>query len=73
MNKDLRHFLKVAKEAGLDFYVEVKRALKPEYEKDVLQLKLDRIGRFSVIYCPRIEGRKLPLVSSLFGSMNCWV
>jgi 2,5-furandicarboxylate decarboxylase 1 len=68
MSKDLRQFLKIAKEAGPDFFVEVKRTLKPEYEKDVLQLKLDRMGRFPVIYCSRIEGSKLPLVSNLFGS-----
>jgi len=68
MSKDLRQFLQAAKEAGPDFYVEVKKPLRPKFEKDVLQLKLDGEGRFPVIYCPEIEGSKLPLVSNLFGS-----
>lgn len=68
MSKDLRQFLQVARETGSDFYVEVKKPLKPKFEKDVLQLKLDREGRFPVIYCREIEGSKLPLVSNLFGS-----
>ena len=68
MSKDLRQFLQLAKEAGPDFYVEVKRPLEPKFEKDVLQRKLAREGRFPVIYCPEIKGSKLPLVSNLFGS-----
>lgn len=68
MNKDLRQFLQVVKETGPDFYVEVKKPLKPEFEKDVLQLKLDRQGRFPVIYCPEIVGSKLSFVSNIFGS-----
>ncbi len=68
MNKDLRQFLRLAKEAGPEYYVEVKKPLKPELEIDVLQLKLEKEGRYPVIYCPQIEGSKLPLVSNLFGS-----
>lgn len=68
MAKDLRQFLKRAKELGPDYYVEVKKTLKPKFEKDVIQLKLAREGRYPVIYCPEIEGSKLPLVSNLFGS-----
>ena len=68
MSKDIRQFLKLAKEAGSDFYVELKRPLKPKLEKDVLQLKLAQKGRFPVIYCPEIEGSKLPLVTNLYGS-----
>ncbi|MFC1861549.1 UbiD family decarboxylase domain-containing protein, partial [Chloroflexota bacterium] len=68
MSKDLRQFLQMAKEAGPEFYVEVKKPLKPEFEKDVLQLKLTREGRCPVIYCPQIEGSKLPLVSNVYGS-----
>ena len=68
MSKDLRQFLKVAKEAGPDFYVEVKRPLKPKFEVCVIQQKLAKEDRFPVIYCPEIEGSKLPLVSNLFGS-----
>ena len=68
MNKDLRQFLQVAKAAGPEFYVEAKKPLKPELEKDVLQFKLYQAGRAPVIYCPKIRGSKLPLVSNLFGS-----
>ncbi len=68
MSKDLRQFLKVLKELGPDYYVEVKRPLKPKYEPCVIQEKLAREGRFPVIYCPEIEGSKLPLVTNLFGS-----
>ena len=68
MNKDLRTFLKTAKEAGPDFYVEVNQPLKPECEPWVIQEKLAREGRFPVIYYPKIEGSKLPMVSNLFGS-----
>ncbi len=68
MNKDLRQFLQVAKKAGSDFYVEVKRSLKPELEPCILQEKLAKEGRFPVISCPEIEGSRLPLVTNLFGS-----
>jgi 2,5-furandicarboxylate decarboxylase 1 len=68
VRKDLRQFLEKAKEAGQDYYVEVKKPLKPELELDVLQLKLDRDGRYPIIFCPRIEGSGLPLVTNLFGS-----
>ncbi len=70
MRKDLRQFLQVAKEAGPDFYAEVKRSLKPELEVGIIQHKLAREGRFPVIYCPEIEGSKLPLVTGLFGSLE---
>ncbi len=68
MTKDIRQFLQAAKEAGPDFYVEVKRPLKPKFEACVIQQKLAREGRFPVIYCREIEGSKLPLVTNLFGS-----
>jgi len=68
MSKDLREFLEVAKSAGSDFYVEVKRPLKPKYEICVIQEKLAAEGRFPVIYCPEIEGSKLPLISNLGSS-----
>jgi 2,5-furandicarboxylate decarboxylase 1 len=70
MTKDLRQFLQVVKEAGPDFYVEVKRPLKPELEVNIIQHKLAREGRYPVIYCPEIEGSKLPLVTDLFGSLE---
>ena len=70
MSKDLRQFLRLAKEAGPDFYMEATRPLKPELELFVLQLKLASEGRYPVIYCPEIEGSKLPLVSNLFGNFE---
>ncbi len=36
MGKDLRQFLQVVKEAGTDYYVEVKRPLKPKLEVCIL-------------------------------------
>ena len=68
MNKDLRTFLKQAREAGQNFYVEVNQPLKPKYETWVIQEKLGKEGRFPVIYYPKIEGSELPVVSNLFGS-----
>lgn len=68
MSKDLRQFLQVAKEAGPDHYVKVKRPLKSKFEVCVIQQKLAAMGKYPVIYCPEIEGGKIPLVSNLFGS-----
>ncbi|MBI4320508.1 MAG: UbiD family decarboxylase [Chloroflexi bacterium] len=68
MTKDLRHFLRLAKEAGPEFYVEVAGPLSPVLEVCVIQQKLAREDRFPVINCPEILGSKLPLVTNLFGS-----
>ncbi|MBI4319466.1 MAG: UbiD family decarboxylase [Chloroflexi bacterium] len=68
MAKDLRQFLQVVKEAGPDYYVEVKKPLNRYLEVGVIQHKLHKLGRAPVIYCPKIEGSELPLVSCLFGS-----
>lgn len=70
MGKDLRQFLQVAKKAGRDFYVEVERSLKPELEVTTIQNKLGRAGRFPIIYCRKIAGSMLPLVTDLFGSLE---
>lgn len=66
MNKDLRQFLRLVKEMGPDYYLEVNRPLKPKYEPCVIQEKLAKEGRYPVIYCPEIEGSKLPLVTNLY-------
>jgi len=68
MNKDLRQFLQVVRGTGADNYVEIKKPLKPHLEVCVLQKKLTQNGRYPVVYCPEIEGSKLPLVTNLFGS-----
>ncbi len=70
MAKDLRQFLEVAKAAGPDFYVEVKKPLKPELEVNIIQHKLASEGRYPIMYCPQIEGSKLPLVTNLFSSLE---
>ena len=67
-NKDLRDFLAVVKEAGPEYYVEVKKPLDPHLEVCVIQQKLRKLNRNPVIYCPEIRGRKLPLISGVFGS-----
>jgi 2,5-furandicarboxylate decarboxylase 1 len=66
MSKDLRQFLKKVKEMGPNYYVELNQPLKPKYEPCIIQEKLAREGRYPVIYCPQIEGSKLPLVTNLF-------
>ena len=53
MSKDLRQYLQMAKELGPEFYVEVKKPLKPKLEVGVLQHKLAKEGRFPIIYCLR--------------------
>jgi len=67
MAKDLRQFLETARKAGPEFYAEARRPLKPRYEVGVLQHKLAKEGRFPVVYCPEIEGSRLPLVTNVFG------
>ncbi len=62
----------MAKEAGPDLYVEVKRALNPVCEKGIIQRKLAQEGRFPILYCPEIEGSKLPLVSNVLGSYEAF-
>ncbi|MFH1775362.1 MAG: UbiD family decarboxylase [Chloroflexota bacterium] len=68
MGKDLRQFLKAAREAGPDYYAETNKPLSPQYEVCVLSQKLAREGRFPLLYCPQIEGSKLPLVNGIFAS-----
>ncbi|MBI2960422.1 MAG: UbiD family decarboxylase [Betaproteobacteria bacterium] len=68
MGKDLRQFLQAARAAGPEFYVESKKPLKPKLEPFILQQKLLKEGRYPVIYCPEIEGSRIPLVTGLVGS-----
>lgn len=70
MNPNLRDFLCVVRDAGPEYYVEVKKPLDPYLEVGVLQHKLLAEGRSPVIYCPEIEGSGLPLVTNLFGSFE---
>ena len=44
MSKDLRQFLQMAKEAGPDYYTEVKKPLAIDLEANVLQEKLAKEG-----------------------------
>jgi 2,5-furandicarboxylate decarboxylase 1 len=68
MSKDLRQFLKLGKELGPNYYLEVKKPLSSKFEPCIIQEKLAKEGRFPVIYCHQIEGSDLPLVTNLFGS-----
>lgn len=70
MNPNLRDFLSAVRDAGPDYYVEVKKPLDPYLEVSVIQQKLAAEGRNPVIYCPKIKGSRLPLVSNLFGSFE---
>ncbi|MFC2019371.1 UbiD family decarboxylase [Chloroflexota bacterium] len=68
MSKDLRQFLDLVRGAGPQYYVEAKRPLSPIYEVTVLAEKLGRANRLPLVYCPRIEGSKLPLIFGSLGS-----
>lgn len=68
MNKDLRDFLNQVREAGPDFYVEVERELDTKLEPCVLQQKLAKENRYPVIFCKKMRGSRLPLVTNVFGS-----
>lgn len=70
MVKDLRHFLQTVKQKGPEFYAEVAKPLNAKLEVCVIQQKLAQENRFPVIYCPEINGSKLPLMSNLFGSYD---
>ncbi len=67
MSKDLRTFLQVVREAGAEYYAEVKKPLKPELEVGIIQHKLASENRIPAIYCPQIEGSTLPLVLTTLG------
>jgi 2,5-furandicarboxylate decarboxylase 1 len=68
MNKNMRDFIRAAKALGPDYYVEVNRPLGWYLEVGIIQHKLARLGRSPLIYCPEIEGSKLPLVTNLVGN-----
>lgn len=68
MKKDLRQFLQTVREAGPDYFVEVKKPLEIDLEVNVIQQKLAKLGRNPVIYCSQMRGSKFPYVTNLFGS-----
>lgn len=70
MAKDLRTFLEDVRKEGPEYYVEVKKALSSELEPFFIQQKLAAQNKFPVMYCQRIEGSKLPLVTNTFGSYD---
>ena len=69
-NKNLRDFIQACKTLGPDYYVELKRSIKPELEISIIQRKLAAQGRYPIILCPRVDGSRIPLVSNLFGSFE---
>lgn len=70
--KDLRSFLKAARESGPDCYVECRRTLKSELEVGIIQHKLAKEGRFPALFCPQIENSTIPLVTNVFGSIEMY-
>ena len=68
MTKDLRQFLETLRLAGPEYYLEARKSLVPDLEVSYLQTRLAEAGRFPAVYCPRIAGSRLPLVSGCFGS-----
>lgn len=69
-NKNLRDFIEAAKQLGPDYYVEVKQPLSDYLEIATIQQKLAEENRFPVIYCPKIKGYDIPVVSNVFGSFE---
>lgn len=68
MGKDLRTFLEEIRKLGPDYFVTVPRELDPLYEPCVIQQKLARDKKFPVVFCEKMRGSKLPLLTNLFGS-----
>ena len=68
MNVDLRTFINKVKELGPEFYMEAGKEVKPQYETWMIQHKLDKQGRFPVVYYPKVEGSSIPVVTNVFGS-----
>jgi 2,5-furandicarboxylate decarboxylase 1 len=68
MNKDLRSFLGQIKKLGSDYFVTISKELDTKYEPCVIQQKLAADKKFPLIYCERMKGSKLPLITNLFGS-----
>src|SRR4030042_1030732 len=68
MNKDLRTFIDHIRKLGPDYFVSVSKELDTKYEPCVIQQKLAANKRFPVIYCERMKGSRLPLLTNLFGS-----
>ena len=70
MPKNLRTFLEDVKKEGSEYYVEVKKELSNDLEPFYIQQKLANENKFPVIWCPKIKGSKLPLVTDTFGSYD---
>ncbi|MBI5442694.1 MAG: UbiD family decarboxylase [Deltaproteobacteria bacterium] len=68
MNKDLRTFLDQIRRLGPDYFVSVEKELEPKFEPCVIQQKLAAERRYPVVFCERMKGSSLPLVTNLFGS-----
>lgn len=68
MIKDLKTFLEEIRKLGPDYFVNVSKELDTKYEPCVIQQKLAAEKRFPVIYCEKMRGSKLPLITNLFGS-----
>ena len=70
MAKNLRTFLEDVKKEGPDYFVEVKKELSTDLEPFYVQQKLAADNKFPVLWCPKIEGSTLPLVTNTFGSYD---
>ena len=68
VSKDLRTFLDQIRKLGSDYFVTVRKELDTKFEPCVIQQKLTAEKKYPVIYCEKIRGSKVPLVTNLFGS-----
>lgn len=67
MNPDLRSFLQALAPEQIE---RIRRPVALDFEVPVLQEKLALRQRWPVLFCQRVEGSDLPLVSGLFGSYD---
>ena len=68
MNKDLRTFLKYLEEKRPDLLARVKKEVSQKFEIPVIQEKLAKQGRYPAVFCEKVEGSTMPIVSNLFGN-----
>ncbi len=70
MAKDLRSFIEDVKKEGSEYYIELSKPLDTVLEPCMLQQQLGAQNKFPVMYCHKMKGSKLPLVTNTFGSYD---
>lgn len=68
MGKDLRSFLKLARERIPEDFLEIEEEIDLRYETTAWVKGLERTGKDPIFFFKRVKGFKQPIVSNLFGS-----